>query len=1323
MTAGAAHYPDLARVLGVLAAAGFDADPIDVADACWLAATLPPPDGLAVVATAAPAVTAPPESAAAPRPPAAIPRPPSTSRVAEEALYPAHGSAGDGRPLVVVPDASALPDKLALGRALRPLRRRIASRTHSQVDELATARRTAARRLAWSGAPLVPAFRPARARWLDAVLLVDRSQTMAVWRRHVDEWAVLLQRLGAFRDLRVWYLTGGADGPALAVPGDDPGHWVARDLAELIDPGGRRLVMIASDCIGPVWSTPALARWLARQAATGPLAILQILPPHLWQRTALAQLPAVAVTSSAPGLPTHRLSAMPLDPDDDEPPVDAAAAPAIPVVPLRADALAAWAQLLVGAASGRATGYRFAGPPPVIAASRSAPALDAPAQVRRFLDASTTTARKLAGYLAAVPLTSPVIRIVRQEVVPEAREEHLVEVLFSGLVVQRAPDLWTVAPGDELYDFRPGVREQLLAGLGATAIEGVARAIGGYLERTRGAAYNFFAALDAPEPAHDADAPGRRAFATVSAALLNVVRPQRVVRRDPIAAPARTSAGEHRARELVFPRENGLWILVDGTAADPLPAHHGLLARALGIELARQGFSLFAFGTQGVARELAQAFGTVLRSQGLASGIYRVLYASDPGAVLDTGVAYAERVRFSAEDDVSRAVKVADALLLIGESSLGTAGMALAQPILRPIEGVHDAMQDGVAPPAEWTGEATTAYARDLVAWLARRLGAADSPASENALLNDAARTLDEPDLARYRERLRQRAEYRNTPANPIIGYQLLTDPRRPSHRLVGYGTSQTLSLGTLLVALRLELRTLERVGSTRTLHRALEVVRSAVDAEQVDTAAARGFAVVCRKLRAALRTSPHLERAQECVELLEGLFRAGELMRADLLGAYAARYSAYRRDQPAGPARTAVLDRMVVEITRFRAAPAMPEAGVWFDEASDGERIVGLALALGAPDPAAFSIVETAISASRSAFEQFTALCAADAMRSWLHADQRARLRDVLQIQRGGPPGHITLEDPSRWDLSALLLRDLRAMDEPGGGDEPGSAASSLARDQRPTEPMPAAGPEPPPDPGPSTTHYMPAPRSSSAAVERYRRQVHDELGYLATWPFAQALTVGAVGVIVDGAFQQLTSLRDLGVTFEVARSSMEPIQLGVHLTIVTDASSPGTQLLELDRVGAFFLTTSAGRRDQLLVGDPAVGGSDAGRAGLASQLLALLAGKQWKSSWVVIDEVVAVDAATLVLCHDAHARVEIIPGATGSLRYVPRVDRAPTTSSPGAVTVINVDATAHAAGHGVTPFHTASQLRRLAGPGGLPARQGQAAVTRLPARDPGPA
>jgi hypothetical protein len=74
-------------------------------------------------------------------------------------------------------------------------------------------------------------------------------------------------------------------------------------------------------------------------------------------------------------------------------------------------------------------------------------------------------------------------------------------------------------------------------------------------------------------------------------------------------------------------------------------------------------------------------------------------------------------------------------------------------------------------------------------------------------------------------------------------------------------------------------------------------------------------------------------------------------------------------------------------------------------------------------PNPAGFSMVEDSISRPQSAFEQYTGLRVAEKMLDVLEHANRERLATVLTVQRGGPPGTISEQDPSRWLLSGALL------------------------------------------------------------------------------------------------------------------------------------------------------------------------------------------------------------------------------------------------------------------------------------------------------------
>jgi endonuclease G, mitochondrial len=542
------RFVGLDRVVASLGIEELDVDAIDIADALWLATHLPAPKAPdenarghdAGGASSNPAKTNTDESSPslydASRPRA------DTSFVSEQQaegpvrhLYPrsAAASAAESGRTIVLPDATALPDKLALGRALRPLRRRVDGAKRNVLDEALTAHRIATLRLVWPDAPVIPELRFGRVRWLDAVLLVDRSQTMALWRRTTEEWEVLLHRLGAFRNVRVWHLLPGDEGkpPKLVSPAgtSDNATWITRSEAELAEARSRRVLIVATDCMGPLWQSAETGRWLERHANGGPVAILNVLPQHHWHRTTLGRLEPFVVRANASGGLAPRLDTARI-PFDDEEAGGAVATddatdppPAVPVVPIDAAALSSWAKMLVGHPSGSATGYSFASVTQRPSPAKPASAADAPAAsdvVDRFLRTSTAPARKLAAHLAALPLMMPVVRIARSVFVPEARDEHLVEVLWSGLVVQVVPDLWKAEPEEVVYDFRPGVRELLLKSLGETTIANVVRRVGAFVASRRADGFNFAAVLDEGDaPASEAARP----FASVSTALASTI--------------------------------------------------------------------------------------------------------------------------------------------------------------------------------------------------------------------------------------------------------------------------------------------------------------------------------------------------------------------------------------------------------------------------------------------------------------------------------------------------------------------------------------------------------------------------------------------------------------------------------------------------------------------------------------------------------------------------------------------------------------------------------------------------------------------------------
>ncbi|SOD90340.1 SAV_2336 N-terminal domain-related protein [Streptomyces sp. Ag109_G2-15] len=349
---------------------------------------------------------------------------------------------------------SPLPEALAVGRAVQPFRQPWRRGGRRRLDIDATVEHYA------RGGPLVPLFRPAPEPWFEAVVLVDTSLSMSVWEETTRAVTGLLRRLGGFRAVHTWSLEWREGRPQVRdhhdrpVPADRVPHHGS-------GPQGRRLVLLVSDCAARGWHTAG--PWLLLRDWGGqiPVALLDPLPPRLWRRSAL-NLPAVRVTGGKAGdhnrgLRYHLPPRLKPDADGADPLGPWAALPVVSATP---HSLGAWASTLMRAdprgcdavlipATGRVPRTRTATAP--------ARQTDPEHLAAAFVHTAPTPAVRLAvlgSSLAELPL--PLLHVLRDQAVPDARYADLAELLTSGLfTVRRAPD------GDPVLVFHTAAREYL----------------------------------------------------------------------------------------------------------------------------------------------------------------------------------------------------------------------------------------------------------------------------------------------------------------------------------------------------------------------------------------------------------------------------------------------------------------------------------------------------------------------------------------------------------------------------------------------------------------------------------------------------------------------------------------------------------------------------------------------------------------------------------------------------------------------------------------------------------------------------------------------
>lgn len=360
------------------------------------------------------------------------------------------------------PAAPALPRRLALGRALRPLKRRIPSRAAKYLDEAATARQAADTDL-W-----LPVFRPAPDRWLDLAVVIDEAPSMTIWRRTVTELLQILKESGVFRSVRIWRCNSDdtAELP-LTVRGETTAAIPGRDPRELIDAAGQRMILVISDRMGAGWRDGRMAQVLGMWGAAGLVTVIDLLPQRMWEQGGQRIVP-VQLRSIGPATCNAQLQYRSREPTLE---VDQLRIP-VPVLELNDRWVASWAAMLAGVETGWTNSMALFPDAPAIENGPNGDGacpeehVDPDEQVKRFRAQASPQAFQLATLLAAAaPLRLPVMRLIQYALLDDSGPAQLAEFFLSGLLYRVSSTDAHSDPEETDYDFQPGVREVLLGHL------------------------------------------------------------------------------------------------------------------------------------------------------------------------------------------------------------------------------------------------------------------------------------------------------------------------------------------------------------------------------------------------------------------------------------------------------------------------------------------------------------------------------------------------------------------------------------------------------------------------------------------------------------------------------------------------------------------------------------------------------------------------------------------------------------------------------------------------------------------------------------------
>lgn len=514
------------RVIGAFRNLGFDLDDTEIADILWLSLQMrrsqssPLPQLQQQTPGSTPEIT-----------PTQLPinqnkkSQKSSSKTETSAnVYPQpsqdSNQTSSGLP-IKVPTAQALRNQLAISRSLKPLKRRVPSKNEFILDEAATAERIAEEKL------LLPVMRPAPERWLELALVIDEGASMMLWKQTIKEFKQLLERHGAFRDVRTWGLFISEDSKVWlrSKVGSVSRQKKLHNPRELIDPNGRRLFVIISDCVSPAWRNGTITKALVAWASTSPMTIIQVLPEWLWERSALGVADSILLRSLAPGVPNQQLIMTALDLLDES---DVVNKLKVPVVTLEPESLKNWAWMVAGAGDVQTKGFLLALDAEVFDIDDESTEnyqieLSAKQRLQRFRLTASPMARKLAGLLAAAPVSLPVVRLIRQTMLPQSSQVHVAEVFLGGILKPLSPIDEGVEADKIQYDFVDGVRDLLLDAVPLTESTKVLRMVSEYVVKGANLSINQFTAMLANPGLAVDDSSGVlvRPFAQVTAKVLS----------------------------------------------------------------------------------------------------------------------------------------------------------------------------------------------------------------------------------------------------------------------------------------------------------------------------------------------------------------------------------------------------------------------------------------------------------------------------------------------------------------------------------------------------------------------------------------------------------------------------------------------------------------------------------------------------------------------------------------------------------------------------------------------------------------------------------
>ncbi|HJX53679.1 MAG TPA: hypothetical protein VJ801_13010 [Polyangia bacterium] len=165
------------------------------------------------------------------------------------------------------------------------------------------------------------------------------------------------------------------------------------------------------------------------------------------------------------------------------------------------------------------------------------------------------------------------------------------------------------------------------------------------------------------------------------------------------------------------------------------------------------------------------------------------------------------------------------------------------------------------------------------------------------------------------------------------------------------------------------------------------------------------------------------------------------------------------------------------------------------------------------------------------------------------------------------------------------------------------------------------------------------------ASPVKLYQKEMHDNLGFFATWLPGDPIEIGDAGVLKNGGFRREGSLAELGIRCDVSEgSSTQDVKYtstsGTKLAFSAGANAAGVAKTEItidfSREGAFVFHASGLRTRRL-----------SNRMEVARKLLAAYRTAKWPKNWWLVEALHTAQRATIIVSEGNSAGVSLAASA----------------------------------------------------------------------------